>query len=234
MKKQLLATSVAAALLASAGFSMSVQAEEESKEIGITAMVGVVSDYYYRGVNLGDAGAQAGLEYGIAGFYIGTWAIDDGGAAGEDGFETDFYLGYGMEHGIFSWDINYTRYEYTYTGDYEHEIGVNLGLAGVSLGLVAGEDKDEGLDAVDYNVFTLGYGYDIYSVTVGHYVADGGAAADPKYSWAEFAVAGEVSGFDVGLTIGTTFGVKEDALGMGATKSGDGYIFLDVSKSFSF
>lgn len=233
MKKQL-TTAMATALLAT-GVSMSAQADT-----GISANVGFVSDYYFRGANLGDAGAYAGLDYGIAGFYVGTWIIDDG-AGGNDGLETDFYLGYGMEHGIFSWDINYTRYEYTYTGDFEHEVGINLGLAGVSLGLVAGEDDDVGAkDPVDYNVFTLGYSYDAYGITLGHYVSDDGngdGKDDSSYNWIEFSASGEVAGLDMGVTIGKQFGQEtdeSDSSNAGNTSYGKEYIVLDISKSFSF
>ena len=121
--KKLLSASIAAATLATAGVSAPAMA-------GLSANVGMVSDYYFRGANLGDAGAYGGLDYDVAGFYIGVWAIDDGNSDangnGNDGLETDYYLGYGMEFDAVSWYVGYSRFEYTYTKDFEHELNPNL------------------------------------------------------------------------------------------------------------
>ena len=130
--------SLVAATLASLGVAAPASAE-------LSATGGLVSEYYFRGVGLGDAGAYGSLDYSVAGFTLGTWIIDDGSAS-NDGLETDFYAGYGMSHGDnFSWNVAYNRYEYTYTSDYEDEIAVSLGLpVGLSLQLVRGEMHDEG------------------------------------------------------------------------------------------
>ena len=45
---------------------------------GLSTTIGLVSDYNYRGVNLGDAGATVSVDYTTGGFYVGVWAINDG------------------------------------------------------------------------------------------------------------------------------------------------------------
>jgi hypothetical protein len=63
LKKSILASAVAA--------SSAVAVAE------VSMTVGMVSDYVYRGVSLGDAGAYASLDYASGGFYAGVWAISD-------------------------------------------------------------------------------------------------------------------------------------------------------------
>ena len=61
----------------------------------LSANVGMVSDYIFRGVYQEDTSASAGLDYeDESGFYIGTWGADVG-----DGLETDLYFGYAGEAG---------------------------------------------------------------------------------------------------------------------------------------
>ena len=74
-----------ASLASTAGFA---QAE-------LSMTVGMVSDYVYRGVELGDAGAYTSIDYATGGFYAGVWAISDGNTA--DGIEYDIYAGYETE-----------------------------------------------------------------------------------------------------------------------------------------
>lgn len=213
LSKQLIATAVA-------GSSIALTAAAPAANAEVSANVGFVSDYYFRGANLGDAGVYGGLDYAAGGFYAGTWWIDDA-TGGNDGMEHDWYLGYGGEVGDFSYDINYARYEYTYTSDFEHEIGVGLSVAGFSLGLVEGRDDDDGVDAVDYNVYTLGYEYDFFSATVGHFEDD----TDYDYQWAEVSFSGDIAeGIGASLSIGSMTSDSESV--------DDGYMFLDVSKSF--
>ena len=68
MKK--LALLASSATLAAA-VSLPTQAE-------VSANAGFVSDYYFRGANLGDGGVYGGLDYEQGGFFAGTWWIDDG------------------------------------------------------------------------------------------------------------------------------------------------------------
>lgn len=236
MKK--LALLASSATLAAA-VSLPTQAE-------VSANAGFVSDYYFRGANLGDGGVYGGLDYEQGGFFAGTWWIDDG-TEGNDGLETDFYLGYGMEHGdSFAWSVAYNRYEYTYTSDFEHEIVLGLGFGPVSFELVKGVDDDEAntyvtddagtvvLDAdgmailvredqEDYTVFTASFEHGAFGVTVGYYEMDD--VDDSEYTWLEGSFGGEIV---AGVEGSINLGIKSDE-----EEGGDeGYMYLDISKSF--
>ena len=57
----------------------------------LSANIGFVSDYVFRGIYQAPSSASAGIDYEHdSGFYIGTWGADVG-----DGLETDVYFGYG-------------------------------------------------------------------------------------------------------------------------------------------
>lgn len=213
--KKLLSANIAAATILTAGVSAPVMAES-----GVTANIGLVSDYYFRGQNLGDAGAYAGIDYTVGGFYVGGWTIDDG-AAGNDGMEVDLYWGYGMEHGDFAWNLGYTRYEYTYVSDFEHELNIGLSFADYALNIDVGEDDDDGADAVDYVHATAAWSGEVFGVLVGAYELDDDNDTT-DYEYIELSAGGEVAGLDMAATIGTA--TKKDQ---------DGYIVLDISKSFS-
>jgi len=209
LSKNLLATAVIAA---SGLTAVSAQAE-------VSATAGFVSDYYFRGLNLGDGGAYASLDYAAGGFYLGTWWIDDA-TGGNDGMENDWYIGYGGEAGSFSYDVGFVTYQYTYTSDFESEIYANFGIAGFSLGLAAGEDDNDGGLDYDYEVVTLGYEAGPVAATIGAYQND----IDGDYEWAEIAFSADVvEGLGATLSVGIA---SVDGM------DDDGYMVLDISKSF--
>lgn len=198
-------------------------------ESSLTGNLGFVSDYYFRGVALGDAGVYAGLDFEVAGFYVGTWWIDDGfgeEAQGNDGLETDFYLGYGFEAGDFSISGGYNLYEYTYTSDFEHELILSIGFGPVGFEIVSGEDDDDGADATDYMFYAVSLGFDWFGATVGRYEDDD---LNDEYNYVEVSASGTLADFDLGVYIGTQFDAEE---GGQDVKNRDGYIVLDISRSF--
>lgn len=213
MKKLLLATAIAASTV---GFTSAASA-------GVSANAGFVSDYYYRGVNLGDAGMYGGVDYEEAGFYAGVWAIDDG-TAGNDGLEYDLYAGYGLEVEGVSLSVGYTLYKYTYTSDEESEVNLGIGFGGFAFDYAMGSDDQVGGD-YDYDFFSVSWSGDVFGAAVGSYDND----LDEEYKYVEFSASGEVGGVDVTASIGTVF--DAEASGVPATDL-DGYMVLDVSKSF--
>jgi uncharacterized protein (TIGR02001 family) len=103
MKKTLLAISMAAALLPLS--SQVVKAE------GISANVGVFSDYRFRGITQTDTkpAVQGGFDYShSSGFYIGNW----NSSLAELGTELDFYFGYSTEIGGVGIDVGNLYYYY--------------------------------------------------------------------------------------------------------------------------
>ena len=206
-----------------AAMVLGVVAISPTTHAGGSANAGFVSDYYFRGANLGDGGLYAGFDYESNGFFVGTWGIDDG-TGGNDGLETDVYFGYGMEIDSFSWGIGYNRYEYTYTSDFEDEIELSLGYGAFSLKYADGTDSDESLTPTvetDYSHYVLGVSGEVFAAAYGSTEYDN----DPNgsYDYIEFSATGTIGEFDVAVTAGdASFDVGDPGA----------YMFLDISKSF--
>ena len=138
MKKTLIATSIASAVSLSALTLPSVASAE------VSANVGVVSNYFFRGVTQTDdaAAVQGGLDYAHeSGLYAGTWAstvdFNDGTS-----YELDLYAGYGGSFGDLGYDVGYIYYAYP-----------------------DGEDLDFGeiYGSLTYSYFTAGLAYTVNS-----------------------------------------------------------------------
>ncbi|MEE8057663.1 MAG: TorF family putative porin [Pseudomonadales bacterium] len=223
--KKLLASSVIAAA-AFAGVTAPAMGD-------VSANVGFVTDYYYRGLNLGDAGMDAGIDYEQSGFYVGAWAIDDG-VSGNGGMEYDIYFGYGLEVNGVSLGIGYTSYQYTYTSDQEDEINLSVGYGQFSFDYAVGEDSNDSAGIshadYDYDFYSLSWSGDIFAAVVGHYDSDKTTTVvDAEYSYIELSASGEISGFDISAIIGTAFDTEVGGIDIHDT---DGYMLLDVSKTF--
>jgi uncharacterized protein (TIGR02001 family) len=88
----------------------------------VSANIGWVSDYIFRGIFQTTSSAYAGIDYASdSGLYVGTWAADVG-----QGLENDLYFGYaGGED--FTYKIGYTGY--FYSDDFDDTYNeVNLGI----------------------------------------------------------------------------------------------------------
>ena len=226
--KQLMAIHAVASLASVSTAAMAVE--------GLSTTIGLVSDYNYRGVSLGDAGANVSVDYSVGGFYAGVWAIDDdGGAAngvsGENGLEYDTYLGWGGEVGGVEVGIGYTRYDYTYTSNYENEINLSAGVAGFGLAVALGtaEDKENSADD-DYTVIDLSYSNGAFGVLLGQVDVDD---ADAEWKRFELSYSAEIGGADATATYGRTFDAENiTALGGDVSSYGSDYLVLSLSKSF--
>lgn len=220
MKKLLLGTAIAAAALSSQSYA----------ELSATA--GFVSDYYFRGENLGDAGAYGSIDYASGGFYAGAWAIDDVNSDSDtpganDGLEYDIYFGYGQESDSFSWNIGYARYEYTYGTGFEHEVDLTLGFNAFTFDIIKGQadPNEDGTDADDYTVLTVNYAPNAFGITLGYKELDD--VEDSDIMWVEASFGGElVEGIEASINIG----MKSDDEAAGTQD--DGYMYLDFSKNF--
>jgi len=229
---------------------------------GLSTTIGLVSDYNYRGVSLGDAAANVSVDYSVGGFYAGVWAIDDdGGAAngvsGENGLEYDTYLGWGGEFGGVEVGIGYTRYDYTYTSNFEQEINLSVGIAGFGLAIALGNDDNaattntsEELVATqdasgnitltnvttesavpanddDYTVIDLSYTNGAFGVLLGQVSYDD---ADTEWKRFELSYSAEIGGADATATYGRTFDAEVG--GADLTSFASDYLVLSLSKSF--
>ena len=199
LKKSLLASAVALA---------SVTAVAE-----VSMTIGAVSDYVYRGSELGDAGAYASIDYATDGFYAGVWTISDTTTA--NSLEYDIYLGYETEISGVSVGLGYTAYEYTGPSDSEAEFTLSLGMGPVSFAYSDGEDKNETGD-YDYDVMSLSADISIFTLTYGEYDQDSDDITIEDYEWSEISTGTEVGAVSLGLTLGSK-------------SSGEDYLVLDMS-----
>ena len=109
MKKTLIATGIASAASLSALALPAVAAAE------VSANIGVVSNYLFRGVTQTDdsAAVQGGLDYAHeSGFYAGTWASTVDFGPDSANYELDLYAGYGGSIGDLGFDAGYVYYAY--------------------------------------------------------------------------------------------------------------------------
>lgn len=123
MKKTLLALSLAAVLMPLS--SQVVKAE------GVSANVGVFSDYRFRGITQTDTkpALQGGFDYShSSGFYAGNW-----NSSLATGTELDFYFGYTTEVGGINIDVGNLYYYYPNSTDWNtNELYLGLGFGPVT------------------------------------------------------------------------------------------------------
>ena len=79
-----------------------------AQEAELSANVGFVSEYLYRGIPQTATSGSAGLDLAVSKVYVGTWAADVG-----VGNEIDVYAGVGTEVDDFSVSVGGTAYLYT-------------------------------------------------------------------------------------------------------------------------
>lgn len=223
MKKQLLTATLAAAIV---GGSMIAPAMADD---GLSGSASVASSYLWRGYDLGDGSAAVSgdLSYSMAGAYAGIW-ISSGDTT--FGTEYDYYAGYGLEAGGVGIDLSVWNYNYSdgctnsqnlsslgnavafpialscdstddTTGQLS-EVILSLSFAGASFSVY-----DNVAGGTGYEYYTLGYGMDKYSATLGYHDAVGGADnvshLDLGYAFNDnlsFTVSKIISGDDAGAT----------------------------------
>jgi uncharacterized protein (TIGR02001 family) len=123
MKKTLIAASVAAALIAP-GVVLAQAAAEPASPHTLTANVGVVSDYLFRGISQsnGNPAIQGGVDYShSSGLYAGTWLSSIAWVSDIQGgsypTEIDVYGGYkGSFAEDFGYDLGVISYNYPGSG----------------------------------------------------------------------------------------------------------------------
>jgi uncharacterized protein (TIGR02001 family) len=135
-----------ALVLASACVLSAVQVRAE-----VSANIGWVSDYYYRGILQARSSASAGVDWSGGGFYAGTWAVDV-----DQGLEVDGYFGYVHEAGPVTLSAGFTGYYYTDDFDDTYE-EINLGAsAGIlSFDVALGQYRNFDGPTQDYAWYAL-------------------------------------------------------------------------------
>lgn len=195
----------------------SLMAASLTATAGISANVGLASEYWFRGIEqTSDASASAGLDYEHdSGLYAGTWLADVG-----DGLEYDFYAGFANEIEGFSYSIGYTGYYYTsdtfWDGSFQ-EINLGAGYGPVSVEYTLGtEDLDNGAAEADYSFLAVTGEYNDFYLTYGKYGKDyDGAYVEAGYGFS-------VAELDMGVSV-----ISQDK-----DLGSDEVILLTLSKSF--
>ncbi|WP_286237272.1 TorF family putative porin [Neptuniibacter halophilus] len=160
--------SMTKSLLAAGLLSASVMAEA-----GLSANIGAMSDYYFRGVDQGVSGASmmGGVDYEADnGLSVGTWAA----SLNNGEIEYDLYGGYSGEFSDFSYYVGYAGYFYTEDGATDfHEINFNLGYGPISFEYTVGtEDAEAGVEELDYTFAAITGEYEGAYLTYGSYGND--------------------------------------------------------------
>jgi hypothetical protein len=202
----------------------------------LSANVGYVSDYIFRGFYQEESSPSAGLDYESSGFYIGTWWADVG-----DGLEQDLYFGYGGGNDDFGWSIGFTGYYYTEDtfDDTYQEINLGISAGGFAADLALGEYDNFGA-SVDYTYLGLSYSLEGgTSFTLAQTDYDGvGGSSGADGMWLEISHAFELTD-DVELSITYLYSPDGDDPNSTIVLSGDNALATDalvfgLSKSFSF
>ncbi len=195
----------------------------------LTANLGVVSDYVFRGVvQTNSAAGNGGIDWSDdSGIYAGVWATNiEGGTA--SGLEIDLYVGYGGEIDDFGYSVGYTHYGYT--GDFDSSYDeVNLGGAygdfSVDIAIGTHEALTAGGTDDDYTFVSLGYGSGPFFASYNAFGGDWGGA------YLEFGMSTDIGGAEASLSV--IKGEPEDNFtGIGANTSDGSTMVFSISKSF--
>jgi uncharacterized protein (TIGR02001 family) len=117
----------------------------------VSANVGWVSDYYYRGIFQSASSPSGGADWSAGGFSAGAWAADV-----DEGLEVDGYLGYARQLDELTLSAGFTGYYYTQDFDdtyQEVNLGAALGFA--TLDVAIGEYDNFDGPTLDYTWYAL-------------------------------------------------------------------------------
>lgn len=150
------------------GFALCAPTQAE-----FSATVDIANLYLFRGINMSNGSAMiaGALDYTHDnGLYAGVWSTSGDDAAG---VEVDYYLGFGGQIKDFDYQLQYLNYYYPNSKgtadaivdieDYA-ELSLALSYQGVNVSVTAPTHSKA---AGEYIYYTLGYGYDAWSATLG-------------------------------------------------------------------
>lgn len=170
----------------------------QAQEAEVSANAGWVSQYYYRGILQKTSSASAGLDVGVEGLYLGTWAADVG-----DGAEVDFYAGFGVEVDELSLSVGGTGYFYTGQFDDTYlEANLGAGYGPLSAEFSIGQYENFGGDEQDYWFFGITAEHEGFYGTFGTFGNDfDGSYAEAGYGFTaaelDFTISGILNDSDL-------------------------------------
>lgn len=133
-----------------------------------SANIGWNSEYIFRGIPQEKSSAFGGLDFEMNGFYLGTWGADVG-----EGLEIDYYGGYNLEVGDFTFGVGGTIY--TYTDDFDdtyQEYNLSAGWKWLTFSAAIGSYDNFGGPKLDYQFYSLKAEYNGFYGLVGTFDDD--------------------------------------------------------------
>jgi uncharacterized protein (TIGR02001 family) len=212
--KQVLTTSSIALLCTLAANAQAVE---------VTANIGYMSEYIFRGISQSDSSAMGGLDVNADGFFLGTWGADV-----EQGLEVDLYGGYNGTVGDFSYGIGGTGYFYTddFDDDYK-EVNLSLGYKIFSIAAAIGEYDNFDSPSLDYTYIAPRVDYEGFYGLVGMFSQD----FDTTYYELGYGSEFEPIGLDYKISLiytdDTSITDSDDS------DSGETSLMFSISKSFA-
>jgi uncharacterized protein (TIGR02001 family) len=202
------------ALIAAGLLSASVAAQA-----GLSANIGAMSDYWYRGLNVNDgASMMGGIDYEADnGLYVGTWMASTNFE--DDDLEYDIYGGYAGEVGDLSYSLGYAGYFYTKSDIDYHEVSLNLGYSFFNLEITQGTEDTDGPEN-DYRFIGLTAAYE------GAYLTYGDWGDDVDGDYIELGYETSYEGLDMGVAY-----IDADA---GSYTTEGNTVTFYISKTFEF
>ena len=174
---------VSAVLLTTLVGGTAIQAAEQ-KDHELFANINLTSNYIWRGVTQtsDQAAIQGGIDYQHKnGIYAGTWVSNvDFGGPQANGYEQDWYVGYGFKTDPVTWDVGYILYTYPTLDDQNFgELYANVSWEFLTGGLAYTTNTDDGptseADSGDLYFYISGE-WDVKGLglggTLGHYSRD--------------------------------------------------------------
>ena len=242
LKKTLLSTVVAAALMSGVTIANADDAWTTSANVALT------TDYKFRGISQSDESAalQGGFDLNHeSGFYVGAWAssvdFDTNGPCCDGSLELDYYVGYGSDIGDsdFSFDVGVMAY--TYPGDSGddgnyNEIYGSIAWKDLTVGAVYSDDYYAGTD--DFTYLYADYSYGLpwelsLDLHVGYNILeeDGGFLSSDEDAYTDYSIG--ISRDFMGLNFAVAYvGTDLDDDDVFDTDWGDGALIGTLSASF--
>jgi uncharacterized protein (TIGR02001 family) len=228
--KKIFKNTLASVLLVTMSISTVQASEALSSDEGSSSIsynMGYMSEYWFRGAYQAESSVSFGADYEAGNFYLGTWWADV-----DQGMEGDLYFGYNFGVlGIPSY-IGMTGYYYTDNFDRDYE-EVNIGM---DFGVFAIDAAINGNYESGGSTWTASSDYGHIALTVplsenltfSYQTFTGGTLHTMTH---EISYAKNISGVDVGLTIGAN---NDSGRGTTAANSNQETTYANFTLGYAF
>jgi len=208
-------------VLTTSGIALLCTLAANAQAVEVTANIGYMSEYIFRGISQSDSSAMGGVDANASGFYLGTWAADV-----EQGLEVDLYGGYNGSVGDLTFGVGGTGYMYTddFDDDYK-EVNLSLGYKIFSIAAAIGEYDNFDEPSLDYTYIAPRVDYKGFYGLVGMFSQD----FDTTYYEAGYGSQFEPIGLDYKVSLIYT---DDTAIKDGEDGDSETSLVFSISKSF--